>query len=885
MDPLLERGEELAALEAVVGGGARRARPARPRGRRGRDRQDVAGARAAGAARAARAFLLGACEPLSVPVPLGAVARARRRRGVGARRRRRARPRPVAARRAARAGAGGRRARGRPLGRPGDAGRAAPAGAPGRGRRRRGRRHLSRRRGRPPTPRWPCWSATSSPAPRPGAWRCAPLSHAAVRSWPGPRTSTPPSCARLTGGNPFLVVEALAAGGGLPSSVRDATLARVGRLGPGARGVVDAAAVIGQRVPPSFWPRSIPAQRTAVEEALAHGVLTDDGATPRLPPRAHPPGDRERDLRAAPGRAARARSSPRSRSGPPAEPARLAHHAERAGLAAEAAATPSSRQRRPSASARCARPACSSIAPCGSAGAGDAERFELLLRFSRAANFAGAHARPALDAAEEAVALARARADARARRARAERARRGAVVARPRRGGAEAAARRRIAALEPTDDLAELARAHAALVRMEAVAFDPAAAIAAAARALELAARAAGSRTCGSTSTISLARRPGLSRRAGRARAAGRGARRCRARPGCTSRSSAPTSTRSRWQPSPRPRHGRRARARGARAASTSASCARPAEYMTVVLGAQPARPRPLGRGARARRGAPAAAGTAGSALAHMVEGARRGLAAATRAATRCSREAAEALAGVPEGARHGLIRAALAEAAWLRGDRAAMREHALAGLRGAHADQFARSAGELALWAAPRRRRRSQPPPPLPEPVRLELEGDWRGAIARVARARRALRGRARRAAGRRARRARGGGGAAAARRGRRGARASPATAPQRGRRGAARAAPLDARQRGRADAPRAGGARHVAGGRHQRRHRGARCTSPSAPSSTTSPRSSRKLGAPTRTAAVDAARAGRRAAGARWVAPGANLGGRADPGAQSRT
>jgi DNA-binding CsgD family transcriptional regulator len=92
-------------------------------------------------------------------------------------------------------------------------------------------------------------------------------------------------------------------------------------------------------------------------------------------------------------------------------------------------------------------------------------------------------------------------------------------------------------------------------------------------------------------------------------------------------------------------------------------------------------------------------------------------------------RGAADALAGVPEGARHGLVNAALAEAAWLHDDRAGMREHALAGLRGAHADQFARSAGELALWAA-RAGATADPPARMHEPVRRELEGDWRGAI-----------------------------------------------------------------------------------------------------------------------------------------------------------
>ena len=44
-----------------------------------------------------------------------------------------------------------------------------------------------------------------------------------------------------TGGNPFLVVEAIAAGGRLPASVGDAALARAGRLGLAARRVVDTA--------------------------------------------------------------------------------------------------------------------------------------------------------------------------------------------------------------------------------------------------------------------------------------------------------------------------------------------------------------------------------------------------------------------------------------------------------------------------------------------------------------------------------------------------------------------------------------------------------------------------------------------------------------------
>jgi hypothetical protein len=60
----------------------------------------------------------------------------------------------------------------------------------------------------------------------PAARRMAlePLSHAAVRSMAGATDVDADGLWRITGGNPFLVVEALAARDGLPASVRDATL-------------------------------------------------------------------------------------------------------------------------------------------------------------------------------------------------------------------------------------------------------------------------------------------------------------------------------------------------------------------------------------------------------------------------------------------------------------------------------------------------------------------------------------------------------------------------------------------------------------------------------------------------------------------------------------
>jgi predicted ATPase len=78
------------------------------------------------------------------------------------------------------------------------------------------------------------------------------LSDDAVRRLAGPKGFDTAEIVRVTGGNPFLVVEALAAGGRLPASVRDAALARAGRLSLAARAVVDAAAVVGQRFDPAL---------------------------------------------------------------------------------------------------------------------------------------------------------------------------------------------------------------------------------------------------------------------------------------------------------------------------------------------------------------------------------------------------------------------------------------------------------------------------------------------------------------------------------------------------------------------------------------------------------------------------------------------------------
>jgi DNA-binding CsgD family transcriptional regulator len=90
--------------------------------------------------------------------------------------------------------------------------------------------------------------------------------------------------------------------------------------------------------------------------------------------------------------------------------------------------------------------------------------------------------------------------------------------------------------------------------------------------------------------------------------------------------------------------------------------------------------------------------------------------------------EAWRDVAELPHGWRHGQIQAALAEAAWLRGDRDAVHVHTQAGLRAEHAGQLARSSSELALWAR-RCGEPAEPPANAPTAVRLELEGNWRDA------------------------------------------------------------------------------------------------------------------------------------------------------------
>ncbi|MFL5761109.1 MAG: ATP-binding protein [Thermomicrobiales bacterium] len=137
---------------------------------------------------------------------------------------------------------------------------------------------------------------------------------------------------RTTTGNPFFVTEVLAANGGIPETVRDAVLARVAGLSPDARFALEVVAVIGLSTPSAVLDQVASPDLKTVEECLTSGVLhtADNGVAFRhelareaIYQAIWPP--RRSDLHA---RVLRAYESapPESR-----DLALLAHHAEAAG--------------------------------------------------------------------------------------------------------------------------------------------------------------------------------------------------------------------------------------------------------------------------------------------------------------------------------------------------------------------------------------------------------------------------------------------------------------------------------------------------------------------------------------------------------------------------
>jgi predicted ATPase/DNA-binding CsgD family transcriptional regulator len=105
-----------------------------------------------------------------------------------------------------------------------------------------------------------------------------PLSEGAVRQLIGDRALDPAALHRKTGGNPFFVTETIASGAsGIPSSVRDAVLARAARLSASGRGVLEAAAVIGPRIEPPLLAEVVGDVSLAVDECMDTGMLIAQG--------------------------------------------------------------------------------------------------------------------------------------------------------------------------------------------------------------------------------------------------------------------------------------------------------------------------------------------------------------------------------------------------------------------------------------------------------------------------------------------------------------------------------------------------------------------------------------------------------------------------------
>jgi DNA-binding CsgD family transcriptional regulator/tetratricopeptide (TPR) repeat protein len=160
------------------------------------------------------------------------------------------------------------------------------------------------------------------------------LTREAVATLARPQGIDPDRLHQTTGGNPFFVTEVLAAPSReVPATVRDAVLARAARLSPVARGALDAAAVVPDRVELTLLEAVAGADAAAIEECLRAGMLRDDGRgvrfrheLARLAVERAVPAARRVELH----RQILAHLVVASRD----EPARLAHHAEEAGMAA-----------------------------------------------------------------------------------------------------------------------------------------------------------------------------------------------------------------------------------------------------------------------------------------------------------------------------------------------------------------------------------------------------------------------------------------------------------------------------------------------------------------------------------------------------------------------
>ena len=107
--------------------------------------------------------------------------------------------------------------------------------------------------------------------------RLARLSHEAVAQLAEPCGVDATELYEKTAGNPFFVVEALAAGADrIPETIRDAVLARIARLSPPARALLDAIAIVPQRTEHWLMQALAGAAAENLDECLSSGMLSAD---------------------------------------------------------------------------------------------------------------------------------------------------------------------------------------------------------------------------------------------------------------------------------------------------------------------------------------------------------------------------------------------------------------------------------------------------------------------------------------------------------------------------------------------------------------------------------------------------------------------------------
>ena len=289
------------------------------------------------------------------------------------------------------------------------------------------------------------------------------LSLEAVRELAGPSGADGDAIHELTGGNAFYVTEILAVGSdSLPETVRDAVLARAASLGPAARRLLDVAALVPGKAELSLLEAVAPDELDQLDSCLAAGVLREDGEAvafrhelARLALEGSVQAGRRRRLHAELLRGLR--------EGVPAgrDPARLAHHAERAGDA-DAVLEYAPEAARRAAAAASHREAAQQYARALRFAGGLAERnrADLLDRYALEAQLTGLSAEAA-DAWQGAIELYRAVGD-RVAEGRSLAWLTRACVPIGRNAEAEAASRAAIELLESVEPGPELARAYAA---------------------------------------------------------------------------------------------------------------------------------------------------------------------------------------------------------------------------------------------------------------------------------------------------------------------------------------------------------------------------------------------------------------------------------------